>query len=236
MKMNRLTQTLLALGALAVPAQAATLAVGTEIGIDFGPTAPTNNFNGTATTAFGGAPGTDGSITAGTLIDTSGTTIDVVGFTWENAAWSNTDSADLTDLPGQNSAFNDSNLTDWIGRNNTDVFALTFTGLNDAFTYDLIIGHGFVNTTTFTDTTYTVDGQSLTNTHDSGSGAYVSFTGLSTDGSGNLVITLDGNGGPSNNTPDLAVVSALQLTAVPEPSAALLGAFGVLALLRRRRS
>lgn len=51
-------------------------------------------------------------------------------------------------------------------------------------------------------------------------------------GSGNLVITGTGTA----PRPDIPVIAALQLTAVPEPSITLLGALGLLALLRRRRS
>lgn len=56
----------------------------------------------------------------------------------------------------------------------------------------------------------------------------ISFT---SDVNGNATILLTGN-----STSNFLALSGLQLTAVPEPSAALLGGLGVLALLRRRRA
>jgi len=46
--------------------------------------------------------------------------------------------------------------------------------------------------------------------HDVGASAYVTFSDLTTDGSGNLVITSDA---AASGTPNLTVVSALRLTA-----------------------
>ncbi|WP_396258202.1 hypothetical protein [Haloferula sp. A504] len=186
------------------------------IGIDFGPTAPTNNFNQVASTEGGGAAfNTAGTITAGNIIDTSNVVVDGVEFSWANGKWSNNDAADSSDLPGQNGAFDDSNLTDWIGENNNTQLILTFSGLNTGLTYDLLIGHGFVLTENETDTTFTVGSQSATNDHGTGSAAYVTLNGLSPDEFGTLVITTTGNG-TSTTAPDLSnltAVAALQLTA-----------------------
>jgi len=208
-------------------AHAATLVVGTEIGVDFGSIAPTNNFNQINRTS-------DGSLGAGTLINTSGDTVDNVGFSWSaNNPWfSNDDSLSFT---GQPAVFNDSNTEDWMGISEsggpTGIITLTFSGLSDSLTYDLVIGARYdVNSNA--DTSWTVDGQTLLATATSDTEAYRSFTGLSTDGAGNLVITGTGAGSRT----DIATVSALHLTAVPEPSAlALLGVGGMLILLRRRR-
>jgi arylsulfatase A-like enzyme len=192
------------------------LAVGTEIGIDFGPTAPSNNFN----QAAADPAGLDGSIAAGDVIDTTGSLLPGVGFSWAfGDSFSNEDAADSADLPGQpTNIFNDSNLTDWIGENSSSLnITLTFTGLDPALSYDLVIGQGFVVTTNNTDTTYTADGQSATNTHGLGNEAYVSLTGLSPDEFGDLVITTTGNG---PTLPDLTAVAALHLTATEKVLAA----------------
>lgn len=223
-KSKRIAGSLLILGALAIPAHAASLVIGTEIGVDFGPTAPTNDFNE--------ATGNVGSISSGSLIDTSNVVLSGVGFSWSSGGNSN----DANSPSGEPAVFNDSNTTDWlitVNNTNNGLITLTFDGLfNGAATYDLLIGAGHSNTNP--DTTWTADGKSATTVSTSGATAYVTLTGLTTDGSGNLVITAAGAGGRA----DISVVSALTLTvtAVPEPSStALLGLGGLALILRRRR-
>lgn len=210
--------------ALATSANAATIMPGTEIGVDFGPTAPTNDFN-----QVNPDPASNGSLAAGTLIDTSNVTVDGVGFSWSStSAWFNNNDA----VDSGPTVFNTSNRTDWLGISSGDnpgIMTLTLSGLDDSLTYDLVIGAAF--TGDIADTSWEVDGQTLL-AEATSSNAYRSFTGLSTDGTGNLVMTGTG----ATNRLDIATVSALHLTAVPEPSAALLGGLGLLALLRRRRS
>lgn len=217
----------MALGALAIPAQAATMVVGTEIGVDFGQVAPTNNMNGAAVTS-----GADGSIAVGSLTDTSSVMVDGVGFSWVTAGAFNNSDADGTKA-GQPAVFNDSNLTDWLGVAHAlsgGLITLTFTGLDDSLSYDLLIGAAF--TDDIASATWTADGQSDTTVSNVGADAFVTLAGLETDGSGNLVITSAGAGA----RPDLSAVAALTLTAVPEPSTAvLLGLGGIALILRRRR-
>jgi hypothetical protein len=57
-------------------------------------------------------------------------------------------------------------------------------------------------------------------------GNWIRISGLTPDGSGNLAFSMGGRNSAFNG---------FQLVQVPEPSAALLGGLGVLALLRRRR-
>lgn len=210
-------------------AHAAVLVAGTEIGVDFGPTTPTNNFN-----QVNPDPAADGSLAAGTLIDTTNVSVDGVGFSWStDRVWFN--NSDSLEYAAQPAVFNDSNTTDWMGISGGDravpgIITLTLTGLNDSLTYDLVIGARFGDN--IANTSWTVDGQTLLADATSDTNAYRFFTGLSTDGAGNLVMT----GSGATNRLDIATVSALHLTAVPEPSAALLGALGLLVLLRRRRS
>ena len=187
-------------GAGSVPL--APIAPGTEIGIDFGPTAPTNNFNQ--------ADGPSGSIAAGSVVDTSFVGVNGVGFSWADASGTSDESKVESEISGQPTVFDDSNTTDWLIAVNdptNGLITLTFTGLDDSLTYDLLIGSAFSDTNP--DTTWTADGQSDTTVSTSGTTAYVTLTGLSTDGSGNLVITSAGAG----TRTDISVVSALTLTA-----------------------
>ena len=219
---------LAAIAFTANPANAAVLMVGDKIGVDFGPTAPANFFN-----QVNPSPAGPGSIAAGGLINTTNVSVDGVGFSWSatNAFFNNTDSLENAAQPAD---FVDSNTTDWLGISNQSaqgtpgIITLTFTGLNDLFTYNLVIGARFG--TNIASTSWTVDGQTLLATSNTDN-AYRFFENLSTDGAGNLVMT--GTGAVARL--DIAAVSALQLTAIPEPSAALLGGLGLLALLRRRR-
>ena len=112
-------------------------------------------------------------------------------------------------------------------------YTIALAGLNDSLTYNLVIG-GANGSNFNVDTTWTADGQSATtsggtSSSTDGSGAFVSLTGLETDGSGNLVIT----GFKSSN---YGAAAAFELTAVPEPgSLALLGLGGLLMAANRRR-
>jgi hypothetical protein len=64
---------------------------------------------------------------------------------------------------------------------------------------------------------------------------YVFFQSIVADGSGNLAIVADAKDG-GNGVATRLHINGLQLEQVPEASAAMLGALGALALLRRRRA
>ena len=178
---------------------------GTVIGVDFGPAAPVGNYNQYNRTS-GGTMG------VGTVINTSGAVVSGISLTiTAPTMWSNDDAADSTDLPGQPAFFDDTHLTDWIGEGTAGLdIDLTFSGLDDSLIYKLVIGSGFIKNDTSTDTDWTVGGQTNTSVHDVGASAYVTFSDLTTDGSGNLVITSDA---AASGTPNLTVVSPLRLTA-----------------------
>jgi len=195
------------------------------IGIDFGPTAADNNYN--SLNSISGTLNNLVSLTDGSTVIT-GVSVNVADF-----AWSNND-ADHTLGSGTLNS-NESNLTDWIGGSGTNT--ITFSGLDDALLYDIQIGHAFSANTTNTDTDYSVDGQTATAYHDNVAGSsFVNLSDLSTDGSGNLVISLTGASGASGSS----FVSAMTLTAsdvapIPEPSSAALLGLGGLALISRRK-
>lgn len=73
---------------------------------------------------------------------------------------------------------------------------------------------------------------SITTSNTSNNNAAFSISNLTSDGTGAATIVMDHTGGSGGA---VSFVNGFQLTAIPEPSAALLGGLGLLALLRRRR-
>ncbi len=202
-------------GLLAISANAAPLAGGTVIGVDFGQTDPNNGagniFNGAAHNIGdikGSYPATG---TEAPLVDLNGIVVDGVSLTWAGAEFNGGFAADSTDLPGQPAIYNDSNLTDALLTKQGNTITLTFSNLNSSLTYNLNIGGGTTAAGNDADTLYQADGQNFTSQHDDGALAWGNLDGLSADGSGVLVITVEDAAGKSEN---FAMVSAMTLTAV----------------------
>ena len=118
---------------------------------------------------------------------------------------------------------------------------MTLSGLTIGDTYDVWVASGRYATVTggwtTTNTTSTLGTQLIDNSALNNPGAvwtqgnnYVFFDDVVVNGSGQLVMTGVSTGGTR------LPFSGFQVVQVPEPSAALLGGLGVLALLRRRRA
>lgn len=113
----------------------------------------------------------------------------------------------------------------------TDFFTLTFSGLDDALTYDLV--GGFDSDNANFEAVWTAAGGSFQTDPAGAPGAgYGTLTGLTTDGSGNLQITVSGS---TLNAAAHITIAGLKLTAVPEPGSFALLGLGALGLAFRRR-
>ncbi|MGJ8639186.1 MAG: PEP-CTERM sorting domain-containing protein [Opitutaceae bacterium] len=201
---------------------------GDIIGIDFG------NDDGT-TTNWNNLGPINSNITIGNVARTSGGTISGVSFTSSGADGENSGaefSSSFSSIPV--SAQGDW----WFENTGGSGFTFTFSGLEDTLTYDLVIGAYNAEATVSpalenSRTEWTAGGTTQTTVAASLSESYVTFSGLTSSG-GVLTITSADDSGNA-----VGAVSALTLTAVPEPSSyALIG--GLLALtsvmVRRRKA
>ncbi|MDF7825983.1 cytochrome c peroxidase [Pontiellaceae bacterium B12227] len=197
----------------------AVMVPGQTIGIDFGGTAPSGTYSFNQMGPYGGNNTTlgvpaDAVLTTASLVDITGVAVADVGFSVANAdqiAWDITggvigDGGFLAD----SSVYADGLIcNDASGRATVagvDFMYFTFTGLNDSLTYNL--SAGWDNGNANFDATWSADGQSVTTDVNGSGGGYASLTNLTTDGSGNLVVSLTGDGSTAHMT-----VSAMTLTA-----------------------
>ncbi|MGD9419096.1 MAG: hypothetical protein Q7R22_009145 [Verrucomicrobiota bacterium JB025] len=180
------------------------LAAGTIIGIDFGADdgAPVN-WNTLA------SPGA--SVSAGSLTNLGGSSVIGVGFTTNifTASGENDGAQVSTSYPD----IPDGAQGDWwFESNSTDDFVFTFSGLDDNLKYDLLIGAYRLNLdpvqTELAASGWEVNGTQMATDPNDSKNSYVTFSGLETDGSGNLTIV-----SYSLNGDHVNAVSALVLTA-----------------------
>ncbi|NNM29790.1 MAG: hypothetical protein HKO57_09715, partial [Akkermansiaceae bacterium] len=169
----------------------AQLVDGQRIGIDFGDDNPTTNDFIEYGTPAAGVVSVTKDVTGAAV--SGAVTISTSGFTGENS--------DATENGGEDPVFDASNLEDWIGFPASA--SITISGLDDALEYELVIGAGFTNQNGRT--TYTADGQSISPDPQSAN-PFGTLSNLETDGSGNLVISL-------NKDVIVVTVSALTLEA-----------------------
>lgn len=113
----------------------------------------------------------------------------------------------------------------------------TLSGLNPSLTYTLTL-YGYANRGTSRETLVTIIGGDSDTYEPSGggnTGGHVTFSDISPTSGGEIVFTVEPgpNADPANKN---FILSALQIDyTIPEPATALLSAFGLIPLLRRRR-
>lgn len=220
------------LSAFAITASAdAALLAGQSIGLNFGFTAVDNfnavheNYGGTTQEMFLLSDGVS-------LTGVDYTSTLVAGFGFSNG--------DSNIGSGAALPFTDSVVDNWSGAADGTIgvaeWTFTLQGLDNGLVYNIDLAIGAFTDTDFVDNTIVTasGGQGSVNMGDlSAEPVYASFTGLSTDGSGNLSFTVN------NPTATVATLSGAVITAVPvpEPSSMLLFGLGGLSfLLRRKRS
>ena len=206
----------------------AAIIAGDMIGIDFGNSAADAGDNFNVLSSFDTAVGLNRySDSAAT-----GVTIHVSG-PGASGGYNNSDPGPGS--VGETAPFLDAHMQDWLGiygGTGTRNTLLAFSGLDDTLTYNLtaVIGQFNANST-FDGMTIFVSGQdsdSFGSPHLAGEPVYTNLTNLQSSG-GNLVVELST---ASNNQ----ALSALTLTASPEPSStALLGLGGLALILRRKK-
>ena len=223
----------------------AQLSAGQTVGIDFGST-PSSDPNTTWNDIVSGGDAMSGGVAAGadtSIADLNDTTSSPTGvsFTLTNNTAFNAWDFELGNtsdggLINDESVFVDGLLSNDAapqGRNLTaleDYFEVTFSGLDDSLVYDFVGGYARAgninfNGVWFVDATVTdgaIDLMSGTSfitdaQNDDTSDDYATFTGLTTDGAGNLTILMTGEASESNpdgnSTSNQVIISAITLTA-----------------------
>lgn len=204
-------------------ASRAAVVLGDVIAIDFGATAPTvanwNQISSSTLSISDLQRLSDGALTGvGVTVTISGTNGDYVKNAAPSVGLGSTDVSIYDD----HLAANDLSGPDFI--------TVTYSGLDDSLSYTLTGGMARSGNTSAFEQTYTVDGIDYDYTGTTGVDAYAAYAGLSSSG-GVLSFTVS-----DFSDTDLASISQMSLTVVPEPSsAALLGLAGFV-LFRRRRA
>ena len=234
-----------------VPTIQAAIVVGTVIGLDFESadqvfpspataTATTSNFNNFNTNLADGATGTISSVIDTSSVPLPGVGIEITNNLGKTAGLTGAVSNATTVAPfNVNSVYSDnwgganvgnSNRADFGNLTDASNIVIRFTGLDTGFLYDLSGGAGF-NNANF-DTIWTVAGTAPATTNSNSAGAsYVTLTDLAPDASGNIEVTVT----RSNVQLLISGASLEAVSAVPEPSTALLSTLAGLGLLARRR-
>ena len=220
----------MALAALAIPAQAATIVAGTQIGIAPGSTLTDtvgNDWNDLATTGT----------TYNTIHDLNGDTLTGVSVQFAGGGINDAGENDWVGLSTEGgsapSEFVDSVTTDLWFNNGT----ITITGLNTALTYDIYsVNHGGGSGFDAVEDTHSVTGDvsygssTLSRGDSRLNGAFHTFLGVSPDNTGQIVFAVTQPSGSNG------AVNGILINAVPEPSTtALLGLGGLALILRRRK-
>ena len=149
------------------------------IGLDFGGFS-TNNFNDIVG---------NGTIAAGSVIDTGGVVVPGVEVTTSGFTWGNSDGTDNGGLPYP---FDYSNVDDWMGSSNGDPVTITFSGLDKTKTYDFVIHAGWAGAVNYEIEVSSGDGKisQVINTTPAGAPNIGTITGAVPDISGVLQFTV----------------------------------------------
>lgn len=193
---------------------AAVVALGDKIGIDLGPST-TTNWNNITTNNAG--------VAAGSVSNLAGTIMDGVSITTSNAQFTNNDGTNnwvglSTNGGSAPVEFVDSVTTDIAGNyslGDGSPYTITLSGLDDSFTYSLVAvttaGYAPIDTVTVNGGTPSA----ISRPDSQASGLFHSFSGLTTDGSGNITIKVVDTSATSNPILNGAL---LTVTAIPETS------------------
>ncbi len=200
-----------------------------SLGIDF---SNTHNVAGSGDETNFNQLGGQGALTiaAGSVIDATGSVIPSVAMSIisggemgnNTIGYGDAGIGDYTGTPFSDLSFND-------GIYGGATMDLTISGLDDALTYDVLLaatGPASQNNAV----SFVIDGVTINSTYNAIRAATLtpmSWTGVSADGSGNLLI---------DNVSSVTIgLAAIHITAVPEPATVALLSLGSLALFRRRR-
>ena len=208
--MNKIIVSLCGL-AFVAGVQAADMAVGDVIGVDFGPVANANNFNVLGTEAQKFKAGNWLSQANDSLVNLEGVAMDGVSVAIKASSYFSNDGSEPA-LGNPPAIYSGENLTDWVGvvEGKDGTLSIIFDGLNDAFAYDLNIGTAFNKNKNVNGTVYSASGLRAVNDNTAQAPNFFDLKGLTTDGSSRLVITVSDSAVPA--------VSALTLKAVPPGS------------------
>ncbi len=212
-------------------ALAASLPAATTYHIDFGINTQTTSGDYNNMTAGGGADPSD----LTDLVDSTGgdSTIDLSYADVGLAGVSGTNPNYAGPYPAAVGSQPVSALRDGLFLGGGEI-TLTFSSLDPSMTYDfLLYGARALNgaDTTYTATGGNTDTGTITNVLNN-STQTVNLSGLTANGSNEIVLVISSINSDSNNG---GALNYLQLTAVPEPSAAALLGLGGLSLILRRR-
>ena len=210
-------------------AQAA-MTAGQIMGIDFGPTLPTNNFNPTPPIGGPSSPGSPPvgtALPAGSVIDTVGATIPDVSVSF--SGFSSQSDTSIALNGSEPAIFNDSNIAD-VARSQGPTL-VTISGLDPLLRYDVTFLCAL--TSWPGDVDYYVNSNFVGSISPLSAVRHLDVAGLQTTPTGDLIILSDtavvSTGGA------FSAITITAVTSVPEPTVGIYAGLAALLLMGRRR-